>query len=296
MTEANAYEALINEIVDRHISLSDGNQKIARYLVQNPNDAALLSLQKIAKRVGVPPSTLVRFAKMFGYKGFSDMQKVFETRLRTAAPGFSERVSALNRELGADALKGSTRILHEHVVADIASLQNLLQSVTEERINEAIMLLGKARTVHVIGQLRSYPVAFFLKYLFTMLGLDVRLLDSAGGLATEEAKLIDTDCVVFAISFMHYAHEVVKIAEESFLRGVPVISITDSQLSPLAKTSTVCFYVPEPHYRFSRSIAAPVCLANVLVYALAAKLRPLDKETPHISTVTERRNRQRKKG
>lgn len=289
MTEATVYEELINEIVERHDSLSEGNRKIARYLVQNPNDAALLSLQKIAKRAGVPPSTLVRFAKMFGYKGFSDMQKVFEIRLRTAAPGFAERVSALNRELGSDEVRGSSAILREHVVTDIASMENLLQTVDEASLDEAATILSRAREIYILGQLRSYPVAFFLKYLLTMLGLDTRLLDSAGGLATEEARLIGPDSAVIAISFLHYAHEVVEITEEVYARGVPVVGITDGQLSPLAKTSTLCFHVPEPYYRFSRSIAAPVCLANALVYVLASKLKPVGEDGLHIPTVTERR-------
>jgi len=294
MTEAQVYEELINQIVERHADMSDGNQKIARFLVQNPNDAALLSLQRIAKQIDVPPSTLVRFAKTFGYRGFSDMQKVFETRLRTAAPGFSERVSALNRELGEDAeRKGTKGILHEHVVSDIASLQNLLETIDEGSIDQATELLTKARTIYIVGQLRSYPVAFFLKYLMTMLGLDVRLLDSSGGLATEEAKLIGNDSVVLAISFMHYAHEVVKITEDAFTRGVPVVSITDSQLSPLTKTSTVCFYTPEHRYRFSRSIAPPVCFANVLVYAIAEKSRSKETDAIYIPTVTERHKKKK---
>ena len=116
-------------------------------------------------------------------------------------------------------------------------------------------LLTEARTIYVLGQLRAFPVASFLRYLLTMLRRDARLLDSAGGLATEEAKNIGPDCVLLAVSFRHYAHEVAGIVREVAARGVPVIAITDSQLSPIAQPAAVYFEIPEDEYSFSRSIA-----------------------------------------
>jgi len=42
----------------------------------------------------------------------------------------------------------------------------------------------------------------------------------------------------------------------------PVIAITDSQLSPLAKDVRILFMMPEDEYTFARSLAAPMCLAQ----------------------------------
>jgi DNA-binding MurR/RpiR family transcriptional regulator len=61
--------------------------------------------------------------------------------------------------------------------------------------------------------------------------------------------------------------------------------LTDSTLSPLAKNATVLFAVPEHHYTFSRSLAAPMCLAQALTVGLAAKLQKA--ESPRIPVVTE---------
>jgi DNA-binding MurR/RpiR family transcriptional regulator len=91
--------------------------------------------------------------------------------------------------------------------------------------------------------------------------------------------------VLVAVSFRFYATEVVNIVEEAGKRGVPIIAISDSTLSPLAKYSRVLFAVPEHDYTFSRSLAAPMCLAQALVIAVAARLQPGDT-TPRIPTVT----------
>lgn len=72
----------------------------------------------------------------------------------------------------------------------------------------ALDLLEGARTIHVVGQLRSEPMAIFLRYILTMLGRDVRLLDANGGLATQMARVLHPEDVVFAVSFRFHAKEV----------------------------------------------------------------------------------------
>lgn len=91
--------------------------------------------------------------------------------------------------------------------------------------------------------------------------------------------------LLLAVSFRFYANEVVNIVEEVAARRVPIVAISDSTLSPLAKNATVLFPVPEHEYTFSRSLAAPMCLAQALTVALAARLQNAGK--PRIPIVTQ---------
>jgi DNA-binding MurR/RpiR family transcriptional regulator len=280
------YEELIRVIHERYEEMSKSYQKIALYLTQNPNDVAVLSVGAIAERCGVHASNVVRFAQALGYDGFKALQSLFQKRLSTAAPGFEARIKALENELGAR--KGHTEraFLHDLVVRDIASLQNLLVEISESNLRKAVTLLEKAEVIYLIGQLRSSPVADLLRYILTMLGKRCVLLDPSGGLATHMARAIRKTDVLFAISFRFYANEVVNIVDEAGKRKVPVIVISDSTLSPLAKAATVLFAVPEHEYTFSRSLAAPMCLAQALTVALAARLQG-NSTTPRIPIVTE---------
>jgi DNA-binding MurR/RpiR family transcriptional regulator len=266
--------------------MSKSYQKIALYLTQNPNDVAVLSVGAIAERCGVHASNVVRFAQALGYDGFKALQSLFQKRLSTAAPGFEARIKALESELGAR--KGHTEraFLHDLVVRDIASLQNLLIEISESNLKKAVTLLEKAEVIYLIGQLRSSPVADLLRYILTMLGKRCVLLDPSGGLATHMARGIRKSDVLIAISFRFYANEVVNIVDEAGKRKVPVIAISDSTLSPVAKAATVLFAVPEHEYTFSRSLAAPMCLAQALTVALAARLQG-NSDTPRIPIVTE---------
>jgi DNA-binding MurR/RpiR family transcriptional regulator len=126
-----------------------------------------------------------------------------------------------------------------------------------------------------------------MRYLLTMLQRRVILLDPAGGLAPEMAATLGRHDVLVAISFRHYAKEVVAIAELAAANRTPVVAITDSQLSPLAKDAQVLFTVPEDEYTFSRSLAAPICLVQCIAVAVAGILQAGKSDAPHIPTVTE---------
>lgn len=281
------YEGVVNLITRDYAALSAGFQQIARFLTQNPNVIALESINAIAEKCGVHPSSLVRFAQTLGYSGFKQLQGVFQTRLATAAPGFRERIGALEQELSRQSGRGSTGFLRDIVVRDIAALQGLLDAVDEDALSTAAKLLTSAGTIYIAGQLRSEPIAILLRYLLTMLHRRVILLDPAGGLAPEMALTMGPKDVLVAIAFRHYAKEVVAIAELAAASDTPLIAISDGPLSPLAKTARVLFNLPEDEYSFSRSLAAPMCLVQCLATAAAAVLHPGGEDLPRIPSVTE---------
>ncbi|MFM2391934.1 MAG: hypothetical protein RLZZ437_3489 [Pseudomonadota bacterium] len=279
-----SYEDLIKLIHDRYDDMSKSYQKIALYLTQNPNDVAVLSVNAIGAKCGIHASSFVRYAQSLGYKGFKELQSVFQRRLTTAAPGFDARVRALETELGG-VREGEMAFLADLVARDVASLQELLASVDASALATAADMMEAADTVYLIGQLRSAPVVDLLRYVLTMLGKRTVLLDASGGLATHMAKVARPTDVLFVVSFRFYATEVVNVAEETAARGVPIIALTDSTLSPYAKLARILFAVPEHEYTFSRSLAAPMCLAQALSVALAARLQK-NTDAPRIPVVT----------
>lgn len=284
-TPPKDYEDLIRLIHDRHDQMSKTYQRIAVYLTQNPNEVAVHSVNAIGERCGIHASSFVRFAQSLGYKGFKELQALFQRRLATAAPGFEARVRALEHDLKTVEQHNESGFLRDLVVRDIASLQQLLEEISQPDLALAADLLEKAEIVYLIGQLRSAPVVELLRYVLTMLGRRCVLLDPGGGLATHMGRAIGKNDVLLAVSFRFYATEVVNIVEEAGQRGIDIIAISDSTLSPLARWAKVLFPIPEHDYTFSRSLAAPMCLAQALMVAVAARVQK-NVEAPRIPTVT----------
>jgi DNA-binding MurR/RpiR family transcriptional regulator len=272
LTGPNGYERLINEITRRHDEFGNRAQDIARYIVQNPNQIALESTKTLAERIGVRSSNLVRFAQTLGYSGFSEMQRVFQSRLVAEAPGLTERLKELRAELMGSKIDPQLQALHDVVVNDIAALHQLRESIDEATLTRGADLLAQARTVFVAGQLRAFPVAAYLHYALLHLRRPVQLISNAGGLGNEIAQLAGAEDVLVATSFRFYSREVVDLVEERARHGVPIIAITDSNLSPLVKHAAVSLIVPAGENNFSASLAAPICAAQGLVMAMARKL------------------------
>lgn len=279
------YEELIRVIHDRHDQMSKTYQRIAVYITQNPNEVAVHSVNALAERCGIHASSFVRFAQSLGYKGFKELQALFQKRLATAAPGFEARVKALESELSRADDPTEIGFLRDLVVRDIASLQQLLNEVNPADLALAADLLDGADIIYLLGQLRSAPVVDLLRYVLTMLGKRCVLLDPGGGLATHMGRTMGKGDVLLAVSFRFYANEVVSVVEEAGQKGIDIIAISDSTLSPLARWARVLFPVPEHDYTFSRSLAAPMCLAQALVVAVAARVQH-NAQDPRIPTVT----------
>ncbi|MET0941249.1 MAG: MurR/RpiR family transcriptional regulator [Mesorhizobium sp.] len=289
MAPATTYEALVNTITAEYPRLSERYQQVARFVTQNPNVIGLESINAIAGRCGMHPSILVRFAQKFGYSGFKELQLIFQDRLATAAPGFQERINAVEIELKKNVEPGFLGYLRNQVVRDIATLQTLLETISEESLERAAVHLRDAEIIYIAGQHRSAPIALFAHYVLTMLRRRVILLDAPGGLATEVASTMGSKDVLIAIAFRHYAKEVVTIAENAAANGTPVLAITDSQLSPLSKDASVLFTVPEEEYTFALSLAAPMSLVQTIATALASLLQQDGSNTSSPARVVARK-------
>ena len=149
------------------------------------------------------------------------------------------------------------------------ALQQLAMQTSSDDLERAVALLGEAENIYVIGLRRSFSVASYLTYALRHLDRKAFLIDGLGGMFTEQLSLVGPKDVVVAVSFSPYAREVVELVELGAQRKARQIAITDSQVSPLAACSDVCFVVREAQVDGFRSQVASLCLAQTLAVSLA---------------------------
>jgi DNA-binding MurR/RpiR family transcriptional regulator len=138
----------------------------------------------------------------------------------------------------------------------------------------------KSDVVHIAAQRRSFPIGTYLTYALSHLGVPNMLLDSVGGMFAEQGKTIRKGDVLLAISFSPYANEVLKLAGNVQERGIPVIVISESILSPLGLFSDVCLEVEEIEVFGFRGVvlSALMCLSLSLVVELGNQMEQQKKE------------------
>ncbi|MEO8344676.1 MAG: MurR/RpiR family transcriptional regulator [Betaproteobacteria bacterium] len=263
---ATNYDELKQAITVCFPAMSKQLQGIARFVLERPDELALGTVAAIAGAAGVQPSAMVRFANALDFGGFSEMQQIFRGRLVERSVSYRERIEQMRQSKRNGAgTGGQDSVLHQSVSNAIAELGQLEETVTAKQFHAAVRLLAGATQIHVLAQRRAFPVACYLAYALSQLELRTHLLDSVGGMLTEFVRGIAPREVLIAVSFRNYSAGVVEAAAQCHRRGVPVIAITDSPLSPLKPSATIAFELGDDSSRPFRSLVAPLCLAQELV-------------------------------
>lgn len=262
---------LQDEIRSRYDTLSKRLKQVARYILDNSNSVAFDTVASIARQADVPPSTLIRFANAFGFGGFNEMKQMFKQHLMEETANYTERARLFRQTAGEEASAPETpsEILNMFTMVNGQALQQLAMQVVPEELERAVALLGEAENIYVIGLRRSFSVASYLTYALRHLDRRAFLIDGLGGMFTEQLSMVGPKDVVVAVSFSPYSKEVVELVELGAQRKARQIAITDSQVSPLAAFSDVCFVVREAQIDGFRSQVASLCLAQTLAISLA---------------------------
>ena len=268
MTDAVTYDDLHRRIVARHGDLSRQLQRIAAFALENPNDMALETVAAIAGRVEVQPSSLIRFAKAFGFSGFTEMQRVFRRRLVDGASDYRERIRSIDDAAMADGNGAAPPLLRAYAEGSIAALHHLVDRTDRDDFERAVKIMAAADTVHLAAQRRSFPVAAYLAYAMSQIGKPNVLLDGAGGMFFQQARNVRPGDALVAVSSRTYSSEVVELVKGARAREILVLAITDSPLSPLVPHADVCLEVEEIQVHSFRSLSAAMTLALALVVAL----------------------------
>lgn len=259
------FEALRSRIRNRFESLSPHLQRIARAALEQPNAFALSTIAVIAGELTVQPSTLIRFAKEFGYGGFSDMQRVFRHRLIEGAADMREQVyqtQALRPPADLAA------ILEGSIDALVASLEELRGAISTEDLARAVEMLEGANHVYIAGLRRSHAIATYLAYGLARSERQCSLLDFSGGMAAQQVANMKAGDLLVAIAFPPYSEPVVDIVVDCHLRGKQVLALTDSPQSPLARHARLGFYVDNAATGQFRPISGAIALVQTLVSGL----------------------------
>ena len=265
------FESLRAAILERRQNLPKRIAQVAAYALDNPDDIAFGTAASIAASASVQPSTLIRFAQLLGFDGFTAMQAVFRERLRERTSSYDDRLTALRDKAANGA--GHRAIFDGFVAAATTSLQDVSRSVDEAHLDQAITLLAGAETIHVLARRRSYPVASYIAYALGKLQIRTQLIESAAGMEAEMIGFATAKDAAVIISFAPYAPATIEQAETLSRLGVPIVAITDSAFSPLAEFADIWFEVAEADFAGFRSLSASMALAMAICIGVAEKRR-----------------------
>jgi len=255
--------AAIRQILTKVNSLNGAQKRLGHYL-QNDSSALLVSnVRDLAQAVGVSKSTVVRFAKSMGYKGFPEfkreIQKEMRGKLRAAA-----RMEETFAELGDD-----ENIFGKLIKRDIQLLQETLQAASLPDFHKAVEIIWRAQKVFIIGLNASMALAYLLHFRLVRVKKDTRWIFLTGGTSLlEQLAFMNPSDVLIAIDFLQVPREVQAALQHAKKVGAPILGITDFPSSAIAKAADVCLYAKRGLHTTVNSLTPAFSLVNALAIAV----------------------------
>ncbi|AQW61295.1 MurR/RpiR family transcriptional regulator [Vibrio owensii] len=257
-------------IAKRYDSLSGRLQQVADFVTDQPMLVAVETMATIAKQANVPLSTLSRFSNAMGFDGFTSMQVLFRDQYLNRPRDYKERVRKA-REMEDVPHDSPQAIFQDFGHANIEALEQLQMSVSPQKLERAVALMDGAETIYIQGTRRAYPVAFYLWYALMKSDKSVVLLDDHGGMLSPLTRRMNDKDVLFAITFNPYAEETSQLIDDACKKNVPIVCITDNQMTPHGSKMDVCFEVQEGELMGFRSLSSSMYLAQAIAVSLICR-------------------------
>lgn len=215
-------------------TLSPATARVASYLDQNRAVAVASSAAQIAAQLATSDATVIRTVQALGFERLSDLRQMLAANLddrRSPATDMGRTLS----EVGADATTVVDAVLDAHR----EGMDALQTEAGRAAIVSAITALHPAARIGVFGIGPSAHIARYLAFQLNRSGRGSLLLDATEwGLADQLLELRAGDAVLLLAYGQPY-REVQAVMFEARRLGLPVVLVTETQTSALARQATV---------------------------------------------------------
>ena len=256
------YRRLTQLLDSRFERLSPELQKAARWVREHPAELGLQSLRQSAQAAAVSPATMSRLARALGLANYEEMR-------RPSMQAFAQTMGMEVPSPAAQAIAmGSLSALS---ACQIANASSVYQRNSRAVFESAAELIVGADQVVFLGLRSSFAIVFHMQYTCDWLRAGTHLASNPGGSWPEQVLAMSPGDVLVVVSQAPYTRSVVEMAQEVAARGVKIVSLTDSNLSPLARVATASLLFSAASPSFFHSQAGALCLAEALMNCVSER-------------------------
>ncbi len=221
---------IVDIIHARRDSLTASERRAADVIARDPQLIAFGTVAVLAAEARTGGATVVRLTAKLGFNGFSDLQDRVRAELAERLHPAAERV----RHDAKGDVVGRARTTTLDAVA--ASLDGLSESLLAQAV---AVMQDIARPLWLIGGDDASGIVSHAAEVLAMARPGVRRVGGTPIAVARDLALVDAGHVVVVIDVRRYDRWLAEIIEELSTRGVAIVALTDSPLSPLAAVATV---------------------------------------------------------
>lgn len=258
-------ETLRERIARLALGLTAAERRVAETLLEDDTLAAFGTVADVAKAAGSGAATVIRTAGKLGFDGFSALQTEARREVANESGPTASGIPHLDGQ-GRTMLRGA----FEREVANLRQTFDMLDDARVEVLADELSDLRYRVTV-LAGEAAIGIGAQLARDLAALRPDVVHLSGSEVAVAAYMAQLAEGDLLI-VIDLRRYERWLLDTVTQARARGLRLVVLTDSVLSPLAGGAQWCLVVASAAVGPFDSYVAALALGNVVVAATAQRL------------------------
>lgn len=252
---------LIKRIKSEFSKLSKGQKLIASFILENYDRAAFMTAATLGESINVSESTVVRFANRLGYEGYRELQNDLQELIKS-------KLTTIQRLSLAESEYADNNTILKIMERDMENIKRTIHDINVDSFGKAVELSLKAKKKYIIGLRSSAFLAGYLGFYLNFLLDDVHVISSESNDIFEKLLRITPEDVIIIITYPRYSKRIMEVLGFAKERKTPIITITDSMISPAAKDADVTLIAISDMLSFVDSLVAPMSLINSFIISL----------------------------
>ncbi|MGJ9383541.1 MurR/RpiR family transcriptional regulator [Salipaludibacillus sp. CF4.18] len=239
-----------HRILALYSSFRAKDKKIADYILEQPDEIIHSSISQVADNLCVAESTIFRFCKKIGFKGYRAMKISLASEVATCRA----YLNGFNQE----------SITEKVFKSNIHALEETLSIIDGEVLKEAVKSILLANLVHFYGDGGSGATVLDAHHKFINTGIPTASYTDSHLQLMSASQLSDQDVAVF-ISQTGSNHDILKALEIAKNNGATTIGITTLTKSPLSDGVDIPLYTisDETDYR-SEALSSQLAQLSII--------------------------------
>ena len=216
----------IIEIINSYYpSLTNSEQKVATFVQENLGKVIYYSVTDLADEAGVGETTVLRFCRKIGLKGYQEFKLTIAQNLSESDERDKDNTESSNF---IQSIRGNT----------VKAIENTASMIIDKDLEAAIELMNNARTISFFGVGTSGITALDAKSRLLRIGRPSEAITDTHLQAMSAATLTSEDVVV-GLSISGSTRDTLESLEIAKMAGAKIIAITYYSRSPITQFADI---------------------------------------------------------
>ena len=242
--------------------LTNTQRQVADYFLAHPDTLPFKRLEDVAGMIGVSTTSVIRFARTLGYKGYGDMQQALQESIL-------DKGSLPQRLMDSVQNAAQDKLLVNSFQNDVQNIHDTLEALSGETLSQAVSAIIKANRVYVLGIRGNFSVAHYLGYRLAQIKKGVRLI--YGNAMDYPEEVLDAEIGDVCVAFLtpRYSRMTANLVSWLKRRGVKIILFTrlgSNEINPYGDLIIPC---KTDGISYNSSLVATFCVCNYLLASVA---------------------------